>query len=102
MSEFLHIADRFTIHFFASAGVSLVALFALRLVQRKTKWEWLPALIQPQLVLVALAVFAGSALREAIDVGNGQSVTKAIFDYISWAGGCTASAWGLWRVRTLE
>lgn len=97
----MHIIDRFLIHFFASMGIVTAGLFALRCVQRKTQWAWLPHLIQPQLILVSLAVFAVSALREAYDVANGQSLVKAITDYVSWAGGCTVSAWALWRVRTL-
>lgn len=94
----LHILDRFIIHFFASAGVMLCALFALRWVRRRFIKTWLPSEPTTQLLFCAIAIFAGSALREAYDVHAGQTLTKAIFDYISWAAGCGVSAWGLYRL----
>ena len=101
MTEFTHILDRMTIHFFASSGVVLLSFFVLHFVQRKKQWEWLPSMTQPQLILVAVSVFAASALREAWDVSAGQSVGKAIADYCSWAAGVTCAVWGLWRFRSL-
>lgn len=93
-----HAIDRAIIHFFASAGIVLVSLIALRFVQRKKAWPWLPTVFQAQLVFVAVSVFAVSALREAYDVSGGQTMAKAISDYASWAAGVTASVWGLWRL----
>lgn len=97
----LHALDRAIIHFFSSAGICLCAFFALHYVQRKKAWPWLPSLVQPQLLFVAVCVFAGTALREAWDVAQGQSVAKAISDYASWALGCGVSVWGLWRFRSI-
>lgn len=97
----MHILDRALIHFFASAGVVVACLFVLRTVERRTKWPWLPHMLQAQLVFVALCVFCGAALREAYDVAQGQTLAKAISDYVSWALGCGCSAWALWRVAKL-
>lgn len=94
-----HIADRFIIHFFASGGVVLCALFALQYFRRKTKSDWLPEKDQAQLTFVALGVFAAAALREAWDVHNGQTVLKACFDYASWFLGCGLTAYGLYRQK---
>jgi|PlaIllAssembly_1097288.scaffolds.fasta_scaffold558905_1 hypothetical protein len=98
----LHTVERFVIHFFSSAGVLLCALFALRFAARKIKTAFLPDTYARQLLFCAVAVFCGAALREAIDVHYGQSLTKAIFDYISWAAGCGCSIWALVRLRRLE
>ena len=97
----LHVLDRFVIHFFSSGGILLCCFFVLHFVQRKKQWIWLPALMQPQLLLVGVCVFAGSALREAYDVHAGQTLVKAIIDYVSWAAGCACSIWGLWRFRSI-
>ena len=97
----MHALDRALIHFFASAGIVLLSLFVLRFVQKKKAWPWLPVMLQAQLVFVGVCVFAVSALREAYDVAQGQSMAKAISDYASWALGCLASIWGLWRFRSI-
>ena len=94
-----HIFDRFLIHFFASAGICLCALFAIQFCQRKYKLTWLPSEFKPQLIVAAIAVFAGTALREAFDVAAGQTVAKAITDYLSWAFGCAVSIWALYRLK---
>jgi len=96
-----HALGRGISHFFSSAGVVMLTFFVLRWVQRHKQWPWLPAEFRAQLVFVAVCVFAGTALREAWDVAAGQSVAKAVSDYASWALGCTASVWGLWRIRSL-
>lgn len=101
MDTSLHILDRAAIHFFASSGLVLLSLFVLRFVQRKKAWPWLPVMLQAQLVLVGVAVFGLSALREAYDVAQGGSLLKSIADYASWAAGCVASVWGLWRFRSI-
>jgi hypothetical protein len=93
-----HIIDRFIIHFFASTGVVLALTYALGCLARRTRWPWLPRFARSQVMVAALVVYAASTLREAYDVSQGQTLTKAIFDYVSWAGGCGCSAWGLWRL----
>jgi hypothetical protein len=93
-----HIAERFVIHFFSSCGVVLCVLLVLRMIQRRKPSKFLPSMIGQQLVFAALAVFAASTLREAWDVHQGQTVTKAVFDYISWLSGAGLSAWGLYRI----
>lgn len=97
----LHALDRAIIHFFSSAGVCLCAFFALHYVQRRKQWPWLPSLVQPQLLFVAVCVFAGTALREAYDVAQGQPLWKAFSDNLSWLCGCAVSVWGLWRFRSI-
>jgi hypothetical protein len=101
MSEGLlaQILDRGMIHLFSSAGVVLSALLVLRLMARRLDSPWLPGFFQSQVLLAAVCVFAGSALREAWDVHRGQSVIKAFADYASWAIGSGLSAWGLYRIR---
>lgn len=94
----LHIADRFLIHFFSSAGIVLAATFALGVAQRRLRWPWLPRFVQGQIILSAVLVFAVVVLREPYDVSRGDSLTKSICDFLSWAGGCGVSAWGLWRL----
>jgi hypothetical protein len=101
MSEFVHVLGRAALHFVSSSGILLMAFFALHFVQRKKRWPWLPALVQPQLLFAAVCVFAGSALREAYDVAQGQSLAKAVCDYASWILGCGVSVWGLWRMRSV-
>ena len=93
-----HIIDRFIIHFFASAGVVLMALFTLRYASRKLKTKLLPVHLETQIIVAALAVFADATLREAWDVHSGQALVKAITDYISWLLGCGCTAWGLYRL----
>ena len=92
------IIDRGLIHFFASGGIMLAVLFALRLFLRKFPTSWLPSTIPAQIVFAAVSIFAGAALREAWDVSRGQPIAKAFTDYISWASGCGLAAWGLIRV----
>lgn len=94
-----HIAERFIIHFFASAGVLLCALFALRYAARKIKSKFIPKDFPIQLLVAGLAVFAVSTMREAYDVSNGQQLVKAFTDYASWLLGCGLSAYGLYRIR---
>lgn len=96
----LHALDRAIIHFFSASGVCLLSFFVLHWIQRRKQWPWLPSLVQPQLLFVAVCVFAGTALREAWDVAQGQSFWKACSDYSSWFLGCSAAVWGLWRFRS--
>ena len=93
--------DRAIIHFFSSAGILLLGYVVLHYVQRRKQWAWLPSMTQPQLILVAVVIFAVAAMREAWDVSAGQSVAKAVSDYASWFLGCGCSVWGLWRFRSM-
>ena len=97
MAEALHILDRFVIHFTASTAAVLWGFLGLKSLFRRTKSEWLSASWRTSLLIAALAVFAGSTLREAYDVTNGQSLLKAGFDYASWLLGAGASCWSLNR-----
>ncbi len=83
------IAERFLIHLFSSAGAVLLAFTVLHALARAT--SRLPAERRPLLPISAPSVFAGSTLREARDVARGRSLTKAIWDYASWALGCALS-----------
>ncbi len=95
-----HILDRFVLHLFASPGVLLASSFALAMLcRKKTTWTWLPQTRNQQIVLAAVCVFAGSALREAWDVAHGQSLVKAFFDYASWFSGCSLGVWALFRLQ---
>ena len=96
-----HILNRALIHFFASCGIVVCSLFIVQTLARRFKWPWLPGTLQPQLVFVAVCVFAVAALCEAFDVAAGQSIGKAVADYASWAAGCGCSVWALWRIAKL-
>ena len=102
MSELLHLIDRFTIHFFASMSLLMLAFFAFRTAARKSKSAWLPKEWRQHLLFAAIAVFAVSTLREAWDVGHGQTIVKAFADYFSWLAGCGVSAWGLYRFKVSD
>lgn len=101
LDDILHAGDRFVLHFFVAPGICLSVLFALRLILRKvrpyTLLDWFQGLPE-QIVLSALFVFAGSALREAVDVKHGQPLFKAFTDYLSWAGGSACYVWGMLRI----
>lgn len=97
----LHALDRGVIHFFSSAGILLCGMFVIRWIQRRWNLAWLPSLIQPQMILVAVCIFSVAGLREAVDVNAGQSLGKAISDWLSWALGCGCATWGLWRFRSI-
>ena len=97
----MHIIDRFLIHLFASGGISLAAIFALRMAQRRLRCGWLPTQLLGQCSAVAIVVFTVAVLREAYDVARGQSLAKAVCDYASWAGGCGCSAWAIIRISKL-
>ena len=98
----MHIIERFAIHFFSSAGVLMCALFALRFGQRRLKSKFLPDSFPVQMLICAIAVFAVAAIREAFDVHAGQSIGKAVSDFISWGLGCGCSIWGLTRLRRMQ
>ena len=95
-----HIAERFIVHLFSAASLVLLAFLLLRSLRRR--WfladEWLPESWRSTLVLAALLIFAGSALREAYDVSVGGALAKSISDYVSWVLGCGCAAWGLHRL----
>lgn len=92
-----HIIDRFIIHFAASTFGVLALFFALRFLFRKRPSRWFSSERLHLLVTSALIVAASASLREPFDVAHGQSLVKALSDFISWYGGCTAAVWGLYR-----
>ena len=87
--------ERAIVHFASSA--MLVGLVAYALHQGTRYSAWLPGDLEPTVLLAGTIVFAVAVLREAYDVWRGQSLTKAVTDYVSWACGCAFSAWGLYR-----
>lgn len=100
MTELLHILERGVIHFFSSMSLLMLAFFGFRTAVRWSRSAWLPTAWRQQLIIAALAVFAVSTLREAWDVGHGQTIMKAFADYLSWLLGCGVSAWGLYRFKS--
>ncbi len=88
-----HIAARFVIHFVASAFCYLAALAGYRFVD--SRWPYWTEVSVP-----AVLVFAVAVLREPFDVAHGQSLTKAVFDFISRGGGLAFTVWGIaWLKR---
>lgn len=94
----LHILDRFLIHFFSAPGLILGLTFGLGVLERRARWSWLPHSLLATSIWAAGIIFACSALREAYDVSQGGTLTKSIFDYISWAGGCGLTPWAIYRL----
>ena len=97
----LNIIERFLIHFFASGGILLATVFALRTAYRRTRYSWLPSTLFTQCLVLSICIFAAAALREAYDVSQGGTLIKSVFDYVSWAGGCGCSAWAIIRINKL-
>lgn len=101
MAEAWHILDRFTIHFFASTSLVLLATFALAWLDRRPPSAQLslfvPSTVPSRLTLAAALVWALSMLREGWDVAHGQTLLKAGADHLSWLLGVGVSAWGLYR-----
>lgn len=100
MNDFLHVLDRFIVHFFSASSLVMLTFFALRTLDRRIRSEWLPDDWKPLLGLAAVTVFAVASLREAWDVAQGQALGKALTDYASWLLGCGVSTWGLARFKT--
>lgn len=92
----LHIAERFLIHFFSSAGLVLAAFHLLGWLQRRSRF--VPEGWRARLALAGLAVFAVSTLREAYDVHAGQSLLKAVADYLSWLSGTALSVLAISKI----
>lgn len=97
MSEVWNILDRFVIHFTAATSLVLALANLYRYLRRRYRNQWLPGTMPHTLAWAALTVFAISTLREAYDVRQGQSLVKAITDYISWLLGTGFGAWGIYR-----
>jgi len=95
----MHMIERALIHFFASCSLTLIVYFALRFwsTSNKKVSDWVGTSNRHLLLLAALLVFALAELREPFDVASGQTVAKAVTDFISWFAGCAVSAWGLYR-----
>ncbi len=98
MTDFLHILDRFAIHFVSATALVLCAATALRVAAKRWS-QWLPADWRHRLVIAGLTVFAISTMREAWDVAHGQLLIKAFVDYASWVCGCGFGVWGLYRFK---
>jgi hypothetical protein len=100
MELLAHIMDRFVIHFFSSAGLVLLLVHILGYIRRRVpdSVQWIPETIMQRLVVAALCVFAGSALREGYDVSRGQPLAKAVTDHISWLLGTAMSVWAIYRL----
>ncbi len=96
MSDVLHVAERFVIHFFSAAGVLLFAFAGIDWTRRKS---WLPTLqgvwafIVP-IVASLLVIF----LREPWDVFRGGALVKSYVDLTGWALGISLAAWGIYRL----
>ena len=97
MTEFLHILDRFLIHFTAATSLGLMLAIGYRYAYKRTRSQWLPHSMPETLVYAGMTLFAVAILREAWDVGQGQSVIKAFCDYLSWLLGAGFGVWGLYR-----
>lgn len=98
MSEFLHIVDRFVLHFFMSAGVLLLALAVFWYLERKVRW-WPSPHGYWFYIVPALLSFMFISFREVFDVAySGQLVVKAVTDWISWITGLGVSIWALIRL----
>lgn len=91
-----HIAERFVIHFFSSGGVMLGSLIGLKYAAPHL--SILPAALNQQVLFAAVCIVAGTSFREAYDMKQGQTLTKAIWDYSSWVAGCLFSAWAILTV----
>lgn len=99
MSDFLHIVDRFLIHFFMSAGFLMIAVYGFYWL---TRIRWLPALHGWWAYIVpAMVSFILISFREVFDVANGQLVVKAVTDWASWILGMGVSIFGLFRMTPL-
>lgn len=97
---FVHVIERFLIHFTAAPALLLIASIALRFWARKKPNSMFPPRTMEQTLLYgAVIAFALTALREAFDVANGQPLFKAPIDYVSWLLGLGVAVWGLYRWR---
>jgi hypothetical protein len=94
-----HILERAIIHFAAACFATLAVYNLYRYwLRRNRRVElWLSPDKYHLLVVSALTVFALATLREPVDVYFGQTVTKAITDFISWLAGGGVAVWGLYR-----
>lgn len=98
-----HIVERFIIHMFSAMGLVVGVFFGLQSLNRRQKMNgWMPSNIGGRLVLSGLLVFGVTAMREAWDVHNGQSVIKAFTDYASWGIGLALGIWATYRLIWLD
>lgn len=102
MTEFWHIIDRFRIHFASATSLVLAFSIGIRFARKKTRSKWLPATMYQTLIYAGLVLFSWTTLREPFDVYHGQTVTKAVFDFISWLSGIAFGIWGLYRWRYFD
>lgn len=95
-----HLLARFALHFISAGFIVLVSSSVLWAVWRRLDWH---VRSRPQylafLILVAIPTAALPSLREAFDVAAGQTLLKAVLDYVSWFSGAGLSCWLLYRLR---
>ena len=92
-----HIIERALLHFFLSGSLVLAVYFVLAWLGRRWSSVWIPSSRESKLLVASLVVFGASTLREPFDVLAGQTGTKVVTDFLSWALGVTAAAVGLHR-----
>lgn len=95
-----HLLLRFGLHFIAASFIVLASSAVLWSVWRRLDWHIRSSKqYLAFLVIVAIPSAALPALREVFDVAAGQSLLKAVSDYVSWFSGATFSCWLLYRLR---
>lgn len=100
MTEALHIADRFLIHFFSAYGLVSGAFFFLNwLRKRPAARQWLPQGYLPLFCLAAILVSLIAFIREPGDIHAGDWWVKSYFDLASWLLGSAVAVWGNYRLR---
>lgn len=97
MDSVAHILERGMIHFFSSAGVTLIALWGFWTLERKASW-WPQLHGWWELILPATVSFLCISLREVFDVAAGGSILKSVCDWLSWLLGLGVSVWALYRL----
>lgn len=99
MSEWLHIADRFVVHFFSAYGIVSGTWFFLNWLRKKRACQgWMPQSYLELFVLSAVLVCLGASMREPFDVHEGDWWIKSYFDYASWILGSGVGVWGNYRM----
>lgn len=97
-----HILERSLIHLFSAMGLVVGVFFGIQSLHRRLWNSWLPSNVGGRLLLAGILVFALTALREAVDVSNGQPVVKAMTDYASWLAGIGLGIWATYRLVWLD
>ena len=102
MSEWVHILDRFVIHFFSAYGLVTGLFFLLNVLRKKTQCaNWMPQTYMGLFIEAALLVCMVAFVREPFDVHEGDWWLKSYFDMASWVLGSGVAVWGNYRQRLL-